>query len=134
MKANEMLEALECFCESKCRSLIVQGELVGPDIQGNKLLLKERRFYAFNVYDLDKRRYLNLFEKLEVLGILGVDHVPFVCTPVEGFTTESFLAAATGWSLLNSDVLREGIVIRDKVDDSFSFKAISNTWLLKYKE
>ena len=128
------MESLERFCKSEGRSLAIQGELVGPGIQGNKLLLKERQLYVFNIYDLDKMYYLPLFEKLEIVNILGLTHVPFLC--FDGFppTTEGFLQAADGHSIVNADVLREGIVVRDKKDDGMSFKVISNKWLLKHKE
>ena len=128
------MESLERFCKFEGRSLAVQGELVGPGIQGNKLLLKERQLYVFNIYDLDKRCYLPLFEKMEIVNTLGLTHVPFLCFDKFPPTTEGFLQAAEGYSIVNADVLREGIVVRDKKDDGMSFKAISNEWLLKHKE
>lgn len=134
VQENGLMESLERFCKSEGRSLAIQGELVGPGIQGNKLLLKERQLYIFNIYDLDKRCYLPLFEKLEIVDTLGLTHVPFLCFDEFLPTTEGFLLIAGGPSIVNADVLREGIVVRDKNDDGMSFKAISNEWLLKHKE
>jgi len=46
---------------------------------------------------------------------------------------DNMLQYAEGKSLLNMGVDREGIVVRG-LESDFSFKAISNTYLLKRKE
>lgn len=137
-KEWEMVETLERFCKAEGRSLAIQGELAGPGIQDNKYKVNNRFFYAFNVFDIDKQRYLSLFEKLEVLDVLGWVHVPFISidySHVGILDTDWFVGVADGMSIVTeSECLREGLVFRDKADDGFSFKAISNKWLLKHKE
>lgn len=131
-----ILEALENCCRSEGRSLAIQGELCGPGIRDNKYKFKEARVYWFNVWDIDKQQYLSLFDKLKVLDQCGLLHVPFVCNQSEDWPTdrEGFLEWANGQTMIEMNpCIREGIVIRDLRDDGFSFKAISNDWLLKYE-
>ena len=106
------------------------------------------------MYDIEASRYLNIDEKYRViiqLGLEGVPHaIPQIYAPNALRGQKVWLDIADGLSYLtnppidwietggefkqyNMDkpVLREGIVIRDVDDDSFSFKAISNKFLLK---
>jgi len=133
------LETLERYCRSEGKSLAIQFELFGEGIQGNSYELEGRMAYMFNVWDIKNQCYLNLYEKLDVANVCSFDMVPYlVLKDLEKthnvclHTQEGFLKAAEGMSIVpDSNCEREGIVIRDISDDSFSFKAISNTWLLK---
>jgi hypothetical protein len=69
---------------------------------------------------------------------INTDNKPLELVPVINYdyklptTIEEILIYADGKSRLNGETDREGIVIRNK-DKSVSFKAISNTFLLKEK-
>ncbi len=118
----------------------IQGELMGPGIQGNRENLKDVELYVFDVYSIDEQRYLNASERLGVLAHLedmGVvlNHVPWV--PGEyclyDFNgIEDFLTLADNTRSLNHDVA-EGIVFK-RLSDNKSFKVISNKFLLKEKD
>lgn len=122
----------------KATYICVQGECVGQGVQGNKYRLPDNDFYVFNVQtDLPSDEVI-LGNKLTETGIdkfcsgYGFKRVP----EIEGFdfskmTMEDVIAFADGKSKINKNTLREGIVIRD---DTLSFKAISNKFLLKYNE
>jgi RNA ligase (TIGR02306 family) len=127
----QIKEALENYCRANNQSLAIQGEIVGPNIQGNRYGLKELDLFIFNIIDLDERRYLNYSEKKTVLEDLGLKPVPFLSSDMSSGDVDYWLDRAEGPSLLNKDVHREGIVVRSILDDSFSFKAISNKFLLE---
>lgn len=115
------------------RNIAIQGEIIGPGIQGNKYGLALQEFYVFDIYDIDAKKYLGARERFELAHELGLKHVPVMVlnqdTPI---TLDSVLTLADGVSALNGNVMREGLVFK-ALDGSLSFKAISNEWLLKHE-
>jgi hypothetical protein len=110
----------------------IQGESVGS-VQGNPLKLKEDDFYGFNFIRSDVGRISSLDGKT-ILESWGMKWVPIISTDwVNPDTMDEMKALATGKSLVNPDVLREGIVYRDVNDNRFSFKNVSNEFLAKKK-
>lgn len=116
----------------KLTYVCIQGESVGK-VQGNPLKLKEDDFYGFNFIQSDVGRIPSLLGK-SILENWGMKWVPIVDTEwTNPDTMEEMKALATGKSLVNPDVLREGLVYRDENDNSFSFKNVSNEFLLSRK-
>jgi RNA ligase (TIGR02306 family) len=122
-------------------SYAIQGEIVGPGIQGNKAGLKEVMFMLFNVYDLMEHRYLNFNEFTQFANELQLPMVPILeyATLLNDKTFDDMLKMADG--LYPNGTPREGIVIRptqerwsDYMKGRVSFKVVSNEFLLKYKE
>lgn len=110
--------------------LAVQGELCGPGIQNNRLGLKEHRCFVFNIYD----RNTGMYEPYERIWSAAqeffFDIVPFVdAGRAFNYTADDLLRLAEG-KYEGTTAEREGIVIRAE-DQSISFKAISNRFLLK---
>jgi RNA ligase (TIGR02306 family) len=132
--------AKELFIQEKLGTLnenySIQGELIGEGIQGNPYKIKGHTLRIFNVFNIDTQEYLGLDEMVEFLKQINVDERPLELVPVLDRdyklpdTIEEILSQADGKSLLHKDTDREGIVIRNH-DKSISFKAISNTFLLK---
>lgn len=118
------------------RNLALQGEVVGYGVQGNIYGLRTQKFYLFDVYDADQRRYLNPAERLRVATLMGLEQVPLVESAfrLPTATTQtgmgSLLAYADGTSALKQAQLREGLVFKAN-QKSVSFKIISNKYLLK---
>jgi len=116
------------------RNLAVQGELMGPGIQGNKENFTNHLFFIFDIFDIDTQRYLLPEERYKCLNDLEVfgytsNHVPTLgACKLETSKIDEILLAAEGPSLFANQ--REGIVYKSTTRD-FSFKAISNKWLLK---
>lgn len=107
----------------------VQGELVGPGIQNNRLGLSQHECRVFNIYDRLGGRYLSLAEMIET----GLPLVPIVeVGHLFNYTADQLLALAEG-KYEGTKNEREGIVIRsnDSNGPRISFKAISNRFLLK---
>ena len=110
----------------------IQGESVG-NVQGNPLKLSENDFYGFNFIRSDIGRIPSL-EGKKILENWGMKWVPIVDTEwINPDTMEEMKALATGKSLVNPDVLREGLVYRDENDNIFSFKNVSNEFLMSKK-
>ena len=119
------------------KNIAIQGELVGNGINGNLYGLTDHKLFFFTAYDIDKGRRL-FFDELEwLLFRLSVPIVPVLekygyVLPNENLV-DNMLKYAEGKSVLNVDVDREGVVVRG-LEREFSFKAISNTYLLGSKE
>lgn len=123
----------------------IQGELMGPGIQGNREKLSQHELFVFDVFNIDEQRYLNpdereaFIEQLMMKSDIGckpIRHVPILFRDVTlhqlGIdTVDQLLAFAEGPSI--SHPVREGLVFKRK-DGGFSFKAISNSFLTKEKD
>ena len=112
---------------------MISGELCGPGIQKNQEGLKDHQLFVFDIYDPLTMSYLPSSERFEIVNKLGLQHVPVIHQWVTlhelGIQTlDDLLNFAEGPSLNSNQ--REGVVFK-AVDGSFSFKAISNKWLLK---
>ena len=125
--------------EDKLKSLghvALQGEIVGPGVQKNKLGLPGTDFYIFNVVDTRTSRKFPLDEALEIAQVLGVPFVP-VLERGDSFrhSAQDLLEMAAGkyfehFPTAKKSQDREGIVVRS-LCSSISFKAINNDFLLK---
>jgi len=143
MLHNSKLDAalLSFYHETGGRSIAVQGELMGPGIQGNRESLQQTQFFVYDIFDIDEQRYLGAAERDQVMKTLvehGADlqHVPILnaATTLHDLGINSInelLLFAEGPSLHHK--VREGLVFK-RLDGKFSFKAISNKFLLDEKE
>jgi hypothetical protein len=108
----------------------IQGEGVGS-VQGNPLKLAEDDLYVFNFIDSKTGRFVST-EGKKIIEEMGMKWVPILDTNYMMPTDmEDFKQFATAKSVVNPNVLREGIVLRDPVND-FSFKNVSREYLLKH--
>jgi RNA ligase (TIGR02306 family) len=124
---------LENKLRSYGRNLCLQGELIGEGIQGNPYKVKGQKVMFFNVFDIDKQERVAVNEFLTIMDELNLDFVPFLEIPAMlPNTVEHMLQYAEGKSRLNNNTEREGVVVRS-MDNSISFKAISNQFLLNEK-
>ena len=113
-----------------CPYVCIQGESVGS-VQGNPLKLAEDDFYCFNFIDGRVGRVDSVTGK-EIVAAWNIKWVPILYTDyMMPADMEEFKQFATASSVLNTSVLREGVVLRDPVND-FSFKNVSREYLLKH--
>lgn len=119
--------------------LAIQGELLGPGIQGNRYRALQPTLYVFDVYDWQQSSYLDFLDYR-----LFCEQHDLECVPLTAYGSRlrdlaSILREAEGESEL-FPTPREGVVWRPcKERDSYrmgrvAFKAISNTFLLKQKD
>lgn len=122
--------------------LAVQGELVGPGIQNNRLGLTEHYFLVFDIFDRhveyglgdchEGNRYLTLDEIRTLQDEWGFHTVGVIERGDTFAYTQDQLLALAEDKYPNTTNEREGIVIRSDDDlPRVSFKAISNRYLLK---
>lgn len=119
------------------KNIAIQGELMGPGIQGNRENFGEHQIYVYAIWDIDNQRYLfpsergYVFDTLVDRGFTG-HHVPMfhLKMTLSSASIDNILQLAEGPSLYNP--VREGLVFKSHERD-FSFKAISNTFLLNEK-
>lgn len=108
----------------------VQGELIGPGVQGNIYNLKELEFRVFDIYNIKDGEYMFPDARRLLAESLGLKHVPVLDDfYVLNDSIDGLLKLAEGRSRL-ADVEREGIVFKE-THGSFSFKVISNSYLIK---
>lgn len=139
---SKIAEALAITREKWNSGVSVQGELAGPNIQGNKLGLKEVEFFAFNLFDIKKREFIPHGPFMEWCSVHGIRHVPVLKENlrISEHTVESLVTLVTVKSQINPEVWIEGGVFRplkEKYDPDLgrlSFKCINPEWLLKYNE
>lgn len=111
-------------------NIALQGELIGPGVQGNIYKLKELDFRVFNVFLIDKHQYLPYDVMYKICETIGLRCVPQIYQEFKlPNSVDKLLELAEGQSVL-APVEREGLVFRTD-DRSISFKAISNKYLSK---
>jgi len=117
------------------KNIALQGELIGAGINGNLYKLSDHKLFFFTGYDIDKGRRM-FFDELEwVLFGLRLEMVPVIDSNSilpTGDIVDYMLLFAENNSVINPEVGREGIVARG-LEKEFSFKAISNIYLLNEK-
>jgi len=126
------------------QNIAVQGELMGPGVGKNRESLASRKLFVFDIFDIDKQDYLTpkerhaMLARLHELGVKKdmIESVPILDMDVsleelDITETTSLLLAAEGPSLNHK--IREGDVYKS-MDGTFSFKVISNKFLLKEED
>lgn len=113
----------------------IQGELIGPGIQGNIYGLSKPTFRVFDIVMAKGQRFLEPNLVHSVAESLGLITVPYLYRVVFTDTTvQTVLESAEGKSEINPKQEREGLVFKCNEDPSISFKAISNKYLLGQKD
>ena len=93
--------------------------------------MAEDDFYAFNFIDSEIGRWSSTTGR-EWVEDAGMKWVPILDVNYMMPTDmEEFKQFATAKSVVNPNVMREGIVLRDPTND-FSFKNVSREYLLKH--
>lgn len=126
-KTREISQELGC-------SVAIQGEVMGPGIQGNKDKFNDYQFFAFNIFNIDEQEYLPYAHVLDLFGYFDVQQVPLITqNKIKPFTLfddlDSILEYADGRSI--NAKYREGIVMKPACGKGESFKIISNKFLIK---
>ena len=122
----------------------IQGEVAGPGIQGNPLKLATHTFFLFNVFSITNGWFLDYEQVIEFAAEYKLQMVPVIDEKFKLISSvEDMIKYADGKSKLNAEVDREGIVVRplhemkEEISGAisrFSFKVISNKYLLDYEE
>ena len=134
-KAKELEGRMTQWCERYHCGLIIQGEIVGPGIQGNKYKLAERELYVFNVIKYLHGLKTKIVPQGQSMICIDLD-LKRVHTVIDPFflppTIPEAVDMAKGTSVLE-DIPREGLVVRN-YSPNISFKIINPDFLLKFSE
>ncbi len=137
--ATARAEGIEEKMRVQSVNFAIQGELVGPGIQDNIYGLSKLEFYVFDIYDIAQGKYLNPADRRTMVETMGLKHVPVIATSADLYDTlgitdiPQLLEFADGKSVVGfTGHLREGVVFKE-VNGGFTFKAISNKYLLGEK-
>lgn len=113
------------------RYVCIQGESVG-NVQGNPLKLKENQLFVFNFINSKDGRIDSEIAK-SLIESWGMQWVPILdINYIMPDTMEEFKQYATAKSVVNPNVYREGVVLRD-YKTGLSFKNVSREYLLKHE-
>lgn len=108
----------------------LQGEIIGEGVQGNPYKLRGQTVRFFNLFDIAAHRNVPFPEFTATLAGLGLETVPVLDAAFAlPATVGEMIEYAEGCSALREAAMREGVVVRSH-DQSVSFKAISNSFLL----
>ena len=116
----------------------LQGELVGPKIQGNREKVTENRFFIFDVWDITRQQYLTPAERKNfVARYFDLKlHVPVVNEAIPIFQecrgVADLLKRVEGESF-NPNTLSAGRVYKMRHNPAVSFKVINPKYLLRYE-
>ena len=139
-REQNIVDTLLELSAEKGEEYAIQGELIGEGIQGNPEKLTGHKFFLFDIYSITAGRYLKVDERYSIIDKLNMNGASIEHVPVIGImysvakvfsTIDELLEFAEGPSL-NPQTKREGLVFKSWGSD-FSFKAISNSYLLKTK-
>jgi RNA ligase (TIGR02306 family) len=121
-------------------NVAIQGELIGPKIQGNRYGLSDYQWRVFDVFHCergDRGEYLDPYDAISFCKVMGLEMVPHLFRSHTFQTMDQMLLSAEDKSVLNPKVEREGLVwkpMQNRTDPRIgrvSFKVISNNFLLK---
>lgn len=122
-KALGIIEKLKNYGEN----IAVQGEMIGPGIQGNRYKLATTEIYVFDIWNIDQYRYMNDMEKTIIIDTLNLKQTPTIRIAKlneTGYTDFNFK------SKVNPETIPEGMVLKS-FDRTVSFKSINPEFLLK---
>lgn len=113
--------------------LAFQGELVGPEVNGNRDLYTDWEWHVFKVYDIKAQRYLLPDVARQICSDVGLTYVPVIAEAKAVFdefsAMDELLKFAEGKTGRGHE--REGLVFKSCDYPYVSFKAVSNRYLLK---
>lgn len=115
--------------------LVLQGEIFGSKINGNKLMVSDLQFVVFSIFDMNKKLYSNLSELRHFCEKMNLNMVDIVYSGDNfDFDIPQLLDLSKGY-YVNTKNHREGIVVRlqdcSAIDGKrYSFKVINNDYLL----
>lgn len=134
-RSTKLVEALESYG----KNIAIQGELMGPGVQGNREGLKNLELYVFDVYDIDAMEYVDSTTKRYILDDLYRLGAAFKNVPIVDYVSldrfenvQDFLNYAERPSI--NHPIAEGVVFKNMDGQRHSFKVISNKFLLKEKD
>lgn len=135
VEKHTLKELLSKYCEDNDVELAIQGELVGPRMNGNRDLYTDYEWHVFRIWDIKRQCFLIPTKRREVCKELNLKHVSVISENMEVFkifkSGKEILKYAEGKTSRGNE--REGLVFKENTENPITFKAVSNKYLLKNK-
>lgn len=94
-------------------NLVIQGELMGPGVQGNQLELKEPKLFVYQIRNLDTGEWVTWDKMTDKCYVaLECEWCPMVCNVPAGTALSDIQALADMQTVRRNTVPAEGIVVR----------------------
>ena len=117
----------------------IQGEVVGPGINGNKMKFPEHDLYVFDIWDINNQQYFGYSKLLEVCNKMSLKHVPILKAGLSFADSLETLQDAADildcYEVGRPGVKAEGMVVRGKdvlfsscLNGRLSVKVINNNY------
>lgn len=135
------------FYGEQCPHYCLQGEVIGPGCNGNKMGLRDIAFFVFNVYDVENQRYITMEEiqrmcegphpedkpRLQTVPVLVLQN-KFSELP-EAYRSLDSLMTLTESMKYPNNFPSEGVVVKtdDKRQPRYSCKIVSRAYLDQIK-
>lgn len=129
-------EKLEKFFDFTGREIALQGELVGPGMNGNRDNYEDLEFHIFRIWNIDEQNYMTTEQRYDFCKKFDIPHVKIIHKNMRVFDTFSDIAEVLLFAEGKTDRgnEREGLVFKEaNTSTPRSFKAVSNKYLLKQK-
>lgn len=118
------------------KNIAIQGEIVGPKINCNRLKLTDFDFRVFNIWDINYKCYMDWDDVINITNNMGLHCVRLVYKGplTEAMTNRTELLKMADTEEYAPGIPAEGIVIKTNnyVGKRVSFKVISNRYLLEH--
>jgi len=127
-------EKMTKYCDRWNLGLIIQGEIIGRKIQGNKYEIDEPEFFMFNAmtYRSGKTEVMDQTGQSFLCIVLDLNSVPVIDSTGRKLFPDmnAMVEYAKGYSRI-AKIPREGVVMRNYTRN-ISFKIINPDFLLKF--
>lgn len=127
-------KAIELGLEEKMcafgHNIAIQGELWGSGINGNWEGINHHEFSVFDIFNIDTQEYVSALDRFAICLAMGLQHAPVIdhITLKQFKSVQDFLGYAERPSVHNK--IAEGVVFKSLSNPEYSFKAVSNSYLL----
>lgn len=130
-------DRIAAMCRDHGSQFALQGELVGPGINGNRDLYTDYEWHVFRIWDIVKQRFVDPRQAAEMTLAYGFEYVPVIgyVRPFDEFgSVDEILKYAEGVTTKHGRE-REGLVFKRVGGPCMvSFKAVSNRYLLGQRD
>jgi RNA ligase (TIGR02306 family) len=128
---TNLIAKISKIVEDTGKQLAIQGELLGPGIQGNREALADYTVRVFKIWDIDKKEYLSYEDFINITTLYSIDIVPQLGkVKLFSLSLPAILERSKGKNSNKKNI--EGKVYTTCIDgNTVHFKVINNDYLLE---
>lgn len=135
---DDIITRFKDYCSEYDLELAIQGETMGPGIQGNRENLTEHQFFAFRVWDIKNRKFLPYHDFIELCEKLQIQTVPQlgIVKFFELYDNVKDALASADHESINHKIAEGDVYVSTTPINGVTvhFKVINNKFLLKCED